>query len=608
MGMAGADNVTPASPIWPPLGESLPRPAWNGIDVLFVALLLALTAAVRSPSLHEVVLNTDESYYEAAAAYLVANQQSTFAVPSSCNYMIALYRVFAVVFGPYSMVPIRVFMSGVVFLMALQMYAILRRHASRGAGLVAGGFFVIQSLLFEGHSANREWPANLALFSGAHLFLSGLGSVSRRGTLEVLGSGFVLGTAVWMKDQSLPIVLAPSALLAYHVVADRSWGQAGKLLLVNLAGLALAALAYFIPFALAGGLGAQIEILNLWLGTYLFQTTKTTMDVIPVSLVSLYSSAFYRALAFRYTLILPYGFAILALLGMLARVVYSGARVPSLLRDRAALLFVFWSPAAAVAIQAGHRYFSHYFLYLAPPIAVLLGFALHGFWNVAPRQRWSLAVSAFLLFCYWREFFARRLDGSYEVFQTDIHDLVAGASLVVLVIGYVVARRRAWKESFGVERLAWVVAWSQIVAGMACMVIVTLLLPISQGRLLPGTANYLLQAKRPGDSLFVWGWLPELYSQSKMEPASRFTTCASVMNDLQPDASKCRLVPRWSDELMRDLERKKPRFIVDAWRRSYSMSQPWIYQLQLNPVLANYIGLNYRYLGNIEGCDIYERM
>jgi hypothetical protein len=67
-----------------------------------------------------------------------------------------------------------------------------------------------------------------------------------------------------------------------------------------------------------------------------------------------------------------------------------------------------------------------------------------------------------------------------------------------------------------------------------------------------------------------------------------------------------------ADLLMRDLERRPPRFIVDAWRRSWTMvesSDPWLYQIDLYPgfELGDYIETHYEYVGRHDDCDLYRR-
>jgi hypothetical protein len=118
--------------------------------------------------------------------------------------------------------------------------------------------------------------------------------------------------------------------------------------------------------------------------------------------------------------------------------------------------------------------------------------------------------------------------------------------------------------------------------------------------------------RRPGDRLFVWGWAPEIYSLTRMEAASHFSICQYIVNDYEARPAAPRLDPYLADLLMRDLERRRPRFVVDAARRSWTMSAggvPWLYRLDLYPdfALRTYLARGYRRVGTFDGCDLYLR-
>jgi hypothetical protein len=83
-------------------------------------------------------------------------------------------------------------------------------------------------------------------------------------------------------------------------------------------------------------------------------------------------------------------------------------------------------------------------------------------------------------------------------------------------------------------------------------------------------AGWLQVRSRPGDRLFVWGKRPHLYVYSRLVPATRFVTC-TFLTGLVPwervapyeDTTRW-IVPGSWDLLLEDLERERPRFIVDA--------------------------------------------
>ncbi len=117
----------------------------------------------------------------------------------------------------------------------------------------------------------------------------------------------------------------------------------------------------------------------------------------------------------------------------------------------------------------------------------------------------------------------------------------------------------------------------------------------------------------PGDRLFVWGWLPELYTLTRLEAASRFSISQFVVGDLGAARFEPRIDPLHGERLMRDLEARRPRFIVDAWRSSWTMQgsgDPWLYDLRLYPdfELVALLREGYRHVGTFDGCLLYVRV
>ena len=117
----------------------------------------------------------------------------------------------------------------------------------------------------------------------------------------------------------------------------------------------------------------------------------------------------------------------------------------------------------------------------------------------------------------------------------------------------------------------------------------------------------------PGDRLFVWGWLPELYTLSRLEAASRFGIAQFVVRDFGSAPFEPQIDSRYGDQLMRDLRDRHPQFIADAWRRSWTMQgseDPWPYDLRLYPdfELLTFLRDDYLKVGTFDGCDLYARI
>jgi hypothetical protein len=84
------------------------------------------------------------------------------------------------------------------------------------------------------------------------------------------------------------------------------------------------------------------------------------------------------------------------------------------------------------------------------------------------------------------------------------------------------------------------------------------------------TVSYIKTASRPSDKIFVWGFLPEIYVKTGLRPASRFLYChyltgfMPLINEDPGIDTADKISPGAWDELMADLQKNKPRFIVDT--------------------------------------------
>ena len=113
------------------------------------------------------------------------------------------------------------------------------------------------------------------------------------------------------------------------------------------------------------------------------------------------------------------------------------------------------------------------------------------------------------------------------------------------------------------------------------------------------------------DSVFVWGWNPELYLLAERTPASRHVTCHFLTGALRPDVRNGDappdpdvLPPAW-DLLFQDLERSRPRLLVDTtatgWRH-------WdLFPMEKFPRLASYVAAHYDLAETVEKATIWVR-
>ncbi len=81
--------------------------------------------------------------------------------------------------------------------------------------------------------------------------------------------------------------------------------------------------------------------------------------------------------------------------------------------------------------------------------------------------------------------------------------------------------------------------------------------------------NLIREKSGPDDSLYVNGYVPELYILSKRHPASRHIISNFVEAYYPGSSSPTSIQPKFLQELLVDLERSKPRIIVDAVSLGY---------------------------------------
>jgi hypothetical protein len=122
----------------------------------------------------------------------------------------------------------------------------------------------------------------------------------------------------------------------------------------------------------------------------------------------------------------------------------------------------------------------------------------------------------------------------------------------------------------------------------------------------------IAERSRPSDRLFVWGWAPEVYSLTRLTPASQLVISMYVVDDTLPRPTTSAIDPRYEKQLMDELRASEPRFIVDASSRSWTMvasGDPWIYALERYPEfeLNRYLERHYRAVGRFDGSVLYER-
>jgi hypothetical protein len=115
--------------------------------------------------------------------------------------------------------------------------------------------------------------------------------------------------------------------------------------------------------------------------------------------------------------------------------------------------------------------------------------------------------------------------------------------------------------------------------------------------------NYVAARSQPGETVFVWGYDPNLYLISDRESASRFLSLLPLMTTFTPE--------RWKREFVADLEAKRPAFILiqrgenARWISGRADdSAEWVTEF---PAFNDLIIRGYRFDRRIEDYYIYQR-
>ncbi|HUT11628.1 MAG TPA: glycosyltransferase family 39 protein [Thermoguttaceae bacterium] len=586
---------------------------WSKIDWLYIAILAAACLAIRVPSLDAEWLGVDQQQYLATAAYLHATGDSAFSQPYGPTHTFELYRVLAALFGPYELLPVRVLVLLAAFAMSVLIFLIVRRAASRAYGLLAAVVFLGYNVFFEGLSANREWFAGPFVLLGMYLFLRCAHERPKRAWWWMAASGLSCGIAVWFKLQAVCMIGVVPAALAFLAWSRHRSQRTIAHLAAYTAGLAVAAVLFFLPFLAAGTAG-----------DYLAGFAKASQDYVvrsgglppklaagqglsqrPQAGLEEYFQAFYEH-PFPAPLFAAYCLAGAWIVGVFAGVIRKRRPVTSRLSDPTLVVFVLYLLAAMFAVQLGRRFFPHYFLLMMPPVAVLFSLAVR--WVVLlPRTR--LAAGTLGSFCAlfvllevcppW---------SAASVWPWCLVPVVPTAAFFAAVFG-----RPQFCNRLVRAAVFAVVAVQPALAAASLPTVVRVLgnrgiMCGDESVSLTGAVSYLRSHGQSGDRLFVWGWRPELYTFSRLEPASSFTITSYIVQDARVlRTGRVEIHPERSRRLMRDLDERKPRFIVDASKCSMTMSYRWAYSLEYYAPLREHLQEHYEPSATRDGCDIYVR-
>ncbi len=109
--------------------------------------------------------------------------------------------------------------------------------------------------------------------------------------------------------------------------------------------------------------------------------------------------------------------------------------------------------------------------------------------------------------------------------------------------------------------------------------------------------------------LFVWGWAPMFYTETRLRPASRFLLVGSslvgyVPGNRDPAAGEGLVRPQHWHWLLDDLEARRPTYVLDTARARLGR---WGFALEASRRLAAFVAASYEPLDVVDGVRLYRR-
>lgn len=430
---------------------------------------------------------------------------------------------------------------------ALAIFALGRRLLSPWAGAAGALLFVVRYAA--GHSFwNTAQCESFASLPTALAALALIAAERRRSAAFSLACGALIGAAVLIKFTLGIIILLP--LIAAAVAAKEP--RAPRLARAACSLLGCAAVLGVSAALLwrAGALREMIEITLVWNARY---------AQLPVPFPQAQSFAYQ---SFRFLAGLPHLW--LFPVGLLA-LVGTGDLALRPAAGRTRWLVPAWALLMVAAVWIQGKYYTYHWLPVLPPLALLAAQGLRGIWAALARAasratcRALAAVGiaclcAALALAYW------------ATLRVPIRHLIGQMP----------------REEF----LARFDRYGDV--------------SLQANR---AVASFLRAHTEPDDPIFIWGFEPLIYWLADRPPASRFIYTVPLVVDWSPDA--------WRPELISDLTREQPRFLVVA----HNDALPWMTgraddsaaQLRGFPELEALIARHYRRAHTIEDFDIYRR-
>jgi 4-amino-4-deoxy-L-arabinose transferase-like glycosyltransferase len=495
----------------PATRQPLYRRGW-----FLVVVAVAVAVLMRAPGLEVPVWNVDETVVAAIAAVtLDGGTPYRDWVDHRAPLTNLVYLIVFLLFGRYNMLAIHLVLLAMVAAMILLVYLLGRRLIGQAGAVVAALLFaVVSSAGFPASdlfALNTEWGLALSTMLGMYLLVIAL--TTRPALLVAAAAGAVFGAAVLFKQPAIFDLLAAAVFVL--VVAWRPGGElaitSSRAALGRLVAMGLGAL------LVLGSLVVVVSAYGVWQEFVFYSFTyNTEYYAAPLSISGYLRNAAHAFLqAAR-----PLGLGWLAVGG--ATLMLAGLIRPSVSqrppRRPLQQLLLLWACGSFVGVAVSGRVFPHYFIQILAPWCLLAGFAVQKLASVFGEQM------------------RKRL-------TPGVGRAISFLALAGAVLWFVFLPWRQVTPSRIARQAGWV-----------------------SGPSTEAVAEHLRQVTPPDSEIFVWGFYPIPYVLSDRLPASRFLYCTFITgaNVGGGVSAQERPVPGAMDELLEDLERNRPLYIVDT--------------------------------------------
>ncbi len=488
----------------------MPPSAHHRLRIFTPLVLLGLLGWVlllRWPSLGATLWNVDEAIHAAVARSLLdGGTLYRDAIDQRTPLTYGLFAAAFAVFGDNNLYAVRLALAVLVAATAFGVHLVGRRTRDTATGVFAALVFAALSTNLlpasDAFAAHTEWAVIAFTTAGAWWFWRGN---SRPGLGLGFGTGALFALAFLSKQPSLLDFAAPVATSVW-LAANGTWKRRdGTLTLAGLLlGFATTVGATALWFASRGALGDAVFYTWTYNLTY-YGPEIGWLDRAASGLGPL------RLLLREYPLVLGAGLGSAALL--LVRLAQL-APSPALKRANGWHCYLLvWAGAALAGAASSGRGFEHYTIQCLPPFALAAGLAL-GELSTAARRLWT---------------------GSHRARATLL------ALPVAAVLGSTLRHPLAALEP-----------------------------PLPPPDPALRASAFIGERTSPDEPLFVWGYNPDIHLYSNRKPAARFVYCSFLTGlipwtnlDPQKDTAYA-IVPGAMAQLLADLERSRPPFVVDC--------------------------------------------